>query len=568
VATRKDAMSFHILQADARHIPLADESVQCVVTSPPYWALRDYGTATWQGGDETCNHRHPGEQRQLPHGDGRQNDPYAETRVMAKPGVGAVYRSLCGRCGARRIDNQLGLEATPEAYVANMVAVFREVRRILRPDGVLFLNLGPSYSNAAPNLTNCLDRILEGCVVFGFDAIAITSPAQRVHVAADHQRSPDGIFFSLFGVKWECIKQRDDNLGEIIDCLAIPRNGRTGIANLSGFVGGCSTATDVFDDMANGGIVVLPDLNAHLKPKLTVLRSTSAWTSHGDDTPFAVEKSGEPRTESLIAWHSTWDSFALAASSKCVRDVDIVNQSVALRNGALPLVCLFRDFKVAQASEKKLTLVSISGGLRITVSNVGHLVFSLSDGSLVPYRTIYSQAIRMANRNCAKQEIDTPGMVKTALQEDGWICRQTIIWSKPNQLPESVRDRCTKAHEYIFLLTKNPQYFYNADAIAEPAAYLFDDRGSRTDSRRGTECNRMSGTTGETRNKRSVWTVATQPFSGAHFATFPPDLIKPMILAGSRPGDIVLDPFSGAGTTCLVADRLGRRGIGLELNPV
>ena len=142
-----------------------------------------------------------------------------------------------------------------------------------------------------------------------------------------------------------------------------------------------------------------------------------------------------------------------------------------------------------------------------------------------------------------KDLIGIPWRVAFALQADGWYLRQDIIWHKPNPMPESVTDRCTKAHEYLFLLAKSERYYYDAEAIAEPA------------------------TNDDSRNRRSVWTVPTKPFSGAHFATFPPDLIAPCILAGSRPHDVVLDPFGGAGTTGLVADRLGRDATLIELNP-
>ena len=165
-----------------------------------------------------------------------------------------------------------------------------------------------------------------------------------------------------------------------------------------------------------------------------------------------------------------------------------------------------------------------------------------------------------------KDLIGIPWMLAFALRADGWYLRQDIIWHKPNPMPESVTDRCTKAHEYIFLLSKSQKYFYDNDAIKEPAIYAGDDRGSRNDSRRGTEANSMSGKTGEFRNKRSVWTVNTKPYSGAHFAVFPEELIEPCILAGSRIGDVVLDPFMGSGTTAQVAQQLGRKYLGCELN--
>ncbi len=165
-----------------------------------------------------------------------------------------------------------------------------------------------------------------------------------------------------------------------------------------------------------------------------------------------------------------------------------------------------------------------------------------------------------------KDLIGIPWMLAFALRADGWYLRQDIIWHKPNPMPESMRDRCTKAHEYIFLLSKNEKYYYDIDAIQEQAIYAGDDRGSRGDSRRGTEANSMSGKTGETRNKRSVWSVTTKPYSGAHFAVFPPDLIEPCIMAGAPIGGIVLDPFMGSGTTAQVAQNLGRKYLGCELN--
>lgn len=225
-----------------------------------------------------------------------------------------------------------------------------------------------------------------------------------------------------------------------------------------------------------------------------------------------------------------------------------------------------------------------------------------------------------------------PWRVAFALQDSGWWLRQDIIWAKPNPMPESVTDRCTKSHEYVFMLTKCAKYYYDADAIKEPAIYFDDDRKARAqDTHKSAPDSTRNGIrkykvpsgwdTGQgshdeltgrypkspvykdarsyngkhedkqrghgrrhagfndrwdemteteqcaMRNKRSVWTVATKPYSAAHFATFPPALIEPMIMATSRAGDIVLDPFLGSGTTAEVAQRLGRRWIGCDLNP-
>jgi DNA modification methylase len=233
-----------------------------------------------------------------------------------------------------------------------------------------------------------------------------------------------------------------------------------------------------------------------------------------------------------------------------------------------------------------------------------------------------------------KDLVGIPWRVAFALQADGWYLRQDIIWHKPNPMPESVTDRCTKSHEYVFLLSKSARYYFDNRAIAEPAKYAGDDRGARGDKRRGTSMNSMSGATGETRNKRDVWEVATKPFSGAHFAVMPEALVEPCIKASisehtcskcgtqyerqveraeiaerrlrenrigvipgrdkpsrmqsvnmevrtattvgwsavcecESPGDgtsLVLDPFTGSGTVAVVAMRHGCDFIGTELN--
>ena len=203
-----------------------------------------------------------------------------------------------------------------------------------------------------------------------------------------------------------------------------------------------------------------------------------------------------------------------------------------------------------------------------------------------------------------KDLVGIPWRVAFALQADGWWLRQDIIWHKPNPMPESVRDRCTKAHEYVFLLTKSERYYYDAEAVSEAVAVSTTARISQPSLPLQAGSDRVPGKTngpmkevgprfggnkfGDSddpkhatksgnvyqipdangrRNRRSVWTVTTKPYSGAHFATMPPDLVEPCILAGCPEGGTVLDPFAGSGTTLAVAAELGRSGIGCELNP-
>jgi DNA modification methylase len=181
-----------------------------------------------------------------------------------------------------------------------------------------------------------------------------------------------------------------------------------------------------------------------------------------------------------------------------------------------------------------------------------------------------------------KDLIGIPWMLAFALRADGWYLRQDIIWHKPNPMPESVTDRCTKAHEYIFLMSKSPKYYYDRMAIAEPAAYAEEHARKKTSwgnkkADAGVKANiekyQVIGAENKTTleggmaNKRSVWTVTTKPYEGAHFAVFPTDLIEPCILAGAPVNGVVLDPFMGSGTTAQVAQSLCRQYLGCELNP-
>jgi DNA modification methylase len=329
---------------------IPDESIDCCITSPPYWGLRDYGTGNWVGGSPECKHQMPRNNGRVTPGDKQS------TNAGSQPDTWKT----CGKCGATKEDQQIGLEKTPEEYVAKMVEVFREIKRVLKKEGTLWLNLGDTYS-------------------------------------------------------------------------------------------------------------------------------ATRWTNKAG-TGFQGEGSAS-------------------------------NVRIEKETGLQP---------------KNLTGI--------------------------------------------------PWLVAFALQKDGWILRQDIIWHKPNPMPESVTDRCTKSHEYIFLLAKSQKYYFDNDAIKEPANY----DGRKDTVMKGSEKYKdhiMPNGSPQTvasgrherwnkdkegnyiRNKRSVWTVNTKPFKEAHFATFPEDLIIPMVKAGCPEGGIILDPFMGAGTTGVVCKKLGRNYLGTELNP-
>lgn len=342
---------------------LPDQSIQTCITSPPYYGLRDYGTGSWEGGDPNCTH-----QQEQP----RYNGPKQTTAQVSGHASQAEKhgRTHCPMCGATRTDSQIGLEDTPEEYVQRLVAVFREIRRVIRDDGTAWVNLGDSYNTGT------------------------TAPSKPTHNA---------------------------NVGywQNADTIGRPRMNWPGL-----------------------------------------------------------------KTKDLCG---------------------------------------------------------------------------------IPWR------------------------VALALQADGWYLRSDIIWAKPNPQPESVTDRPTRSHEYLFLLSKSQKYYYDADSIKEPLANssivrlsqpTFDQQtGGPKDYANGTNTNRSTRRTLSNlkqkladdptagRNKRDVWTIPTQPYKEAHFATYPEALVEPCILAGSPPHATVLDPFTGSGTTGAVALRLNRNFVGIELNP-
>ena len=359
---------------------LPDNSVDCCVTSPPYYALRDYGTGHWEGGDPNCPHYRTSKVS--------ENTATGHKAMMdsGHPVGDAIYKSVCPLCGAIRVDEQIGLEETPEEYIRKLTEVFMEVHRVLKPEGTLWLNIGDSY-------------------------------------------------------------------------------------------------------FAHNG-------------------SRGNKSSNGGDTLRGQENNYQPAPK---------------------------------------------------------------------------------------YKS---------ESNCkSKDLIGIPWMLAFSLRNAGWYLRQDIIWHKPNPMPESVTDRCTKSHEYIFLMSKSQRYYFDYEAIQEPAVSSEKPRIFGAKKQEGTMRNDIGNVYKPTtkikfggnkygdnndkhfqtysgkewqpqyneemvmvRNKRDVWSVNVKPDSVAHFATYPEELITPCILAGCPSGGVVLDPFMGSGTTARVARKLNRHYVGFELN--
>jgi DNA modification methylase len=231
----------------------------------------------------------------------------------------------------------------------------------------------------------------------------------------------------------------------------------------------------------------------------------------------------------------------------------------------------------ASVAEYVTRMVELFRELRRVLTEDGTLWLNLGDSFASGTRTSYAFDPKLPERAHlrpksdmpAKNLLGVPWRVAFALQDDGWILRSDIIWHKPNPMPESVTDRPTKSHEYVFMFSRNPTYYYDAESIAEGAekgaAGSSFSSGKTAVHGLGRSSDAVRVEDGK-RNKRTVWTIPTVPFPGSHFAVYPPELIRPCIRAGSAPGDTVLDPFSGSGTTGAVATFEGRKYIGIDLN--
>ena len=449
-------MTVRILRGDCIELlrTLPEASVHCCVTSPPYFGLRDYG-----------------------------------------------------------VDGQIGLEPTPDEIVAKLVDVFREVRRVLRDDGTLWLNLGDSYASSTKGSggSNPETSPKQGWKGVpngqGFDV-------RRFDLGSAGLKAKD-----LIGIPWRVafalqqpyytgsIKDERDRiwLAAMLDaegCMFIHKR-KAGQHNGQGY--------HRQNDNYGPGVEIA-------NTSVAVIERIMALVGKGSICSQSPEQNGR-RKQTIYRWN-----LRTIECREFVRE--LYPHLVAKRQQARILIGCPSSGERAEAAHA--ALIGLHRGIATGV--------------------------------------DFPE--PPTMFEPGWYLRQDLIWKKPNPMPESVRDRCTKSHEYIFLLAKSERYFFDADAIAEPAKGW---NGSSFTDARDAAVKRGLGqgerTERDIRNKRSVWTVTTQPFKEAHFATFPPALIEPCILAGCPEGGTVLDPFGGAGTTGLVADRRGRDAVLIELNP-
>lgn len=469
---------------DLMRTALADESVHCCVTSPPYYGLRDY-----------------------------------------------------------QIAGQIGLEASPQAYVERMVEVFREVRRVLRKDGTVFLNLGDSYFGG------------------GRGGNPIESPHQKQRTNRGSVSMPASVRHgAACGMPGKALEDSQAH-----DCFC--RN----------LCGACRAAYQIGKSHSAHQPVATPPVSNSVSSrerKVSLSGHLPKLGSVGRGARSATAIHDQQQEPGLVdGRHSASPESKPAESS---RQHQGENRQLGRPSGCQLCGCSLPDCALASAHTGACTCgttVDVSAGRKTDrdVSGLAH-----RDYTTAPLKP--------------KDLIGIPWRVAFALQADGWYLRQDIIWAKPNPMPESVRDRCTKAHEYIFLLSKSPRYYFDAAAIAEPAVRSAagskfntgktaehqlgraSDKPRKQDQvgkRTYTGFNALYKESGpvEMRNKRDVWTVPTRGFKGAHFATFPPALIEPCILAGCPEGGTVLDPFGGAGTTALVAMKHKRNAILLELKP-
>ena len=491
ISYQDDAIT--ILQGNAldelRGLP--DESIHCCVTSPPYWGLRDYGVA-----------------------------------------------------------GQIGMEKTPEEYVARLVEVFREVKRVLRKDGVVFLNMGDSYAGSWSNYHPNSPQGKHG------QRVKETARWNRPAYSSQEFLLPTANVIRRFQRGRPCDTDGKEQLNS--------RDSGSFYSHL------CDECRDALGSSRSSGISQpasesqpTGEKKVHDTGHLVSGGATSV-VEHDAERVSTTPESSSP----LLAECSHCDNCGacLSVLRSSSRDGSLCAHRAAYKNG-----------KTGLWSGDHILRKDASGMAWLNISQLK-----------------------------AKDLVGIPFLLAFALRADGWYLRSDIIWAKPNGMPESVGDRPTRSHEYVFLLSRSERYYFNADAVRTPPRTgtilrlqqpsLDRQQGSlrangetrtdrpmkaklpKRDKQRGHGCRhegfnqRWDSMTKEEQqmngaNLRDVWWISPMPFKEAHFATFPPELIQPCILAGCVPGGTVLDPFLGSGTTSMVAEALSCKSIGIELNP-
>lgn len=533
--------------------------------------LRDYGTASWDGGDPECDHL-----AGALCSDKSTLAGFTSENIKLRTN-GMPFKDVCRKCGAIRVDQQLGMEPTPEEYTARMVAVFAEVRRVLKPDGVLWLNLGSSYSSG----------IIESHEYIIRTDITDAEYAQAMSAVWSFYGSAEFHVPSMLpaGTREAGVLHRQEMQEMRQDFQDSPFPGRTGAGGVLQQVVREIGESDAKEVIADGFV---PDLRQDfqqircgdqeesgeeplLQPGVLV-----QLQPEGQSLPLGrwSARTDEPGRHQVAEVGSGQGSVALP-SLPCAEETRSAPHSPVRQVPGEAMGCGERDHALPRMSRSiqeprdgTCGYPDIRG-----VSPVGRLALKVPKHQ-IPEGVLH--LFRPCNHYKPKDLINIPCLVAEALRHDGWYLRSDIMWSKPNPMPESVTDRPTKSHEHIFLLSKSARYHYDAAAIAEPLIYPNETRrplGSKgawqLDGRKQRENGGGAPYDGypSARNARDVWTIPTQPYSGAHFATFPPELPRRCILAGCPPGGVVLDPFFGSGTTGMVAESLARKWIGIELNP-